>query len=221
MRNGRRIISLCTLTAGAALLTAVLAPSAPAGSASEPGANAAACGKQTRFKARKDLPGRAPFVVGDSMLLGAAEEVAALGFALDVRICRPMSEGLDVIRARRKTKKLPKVVAIGLGSNAPLQRSELDDALKIVGAKRTLVLVTQFEYTGRSGIGAKLMRQTAACHPDRTVLIDWVRYAKRHPGMTYEDNIHLTPEGQQAVARLFRKALPDRLAKRAIPEPRC
>lgn len=221
MRIGRRITSLCTLTAGAALLTAALAPSTPARSVDGPTAHAAACGKQTRFKARKDLPGRAPLVVGDSMLLGAAEEVAELGFALDVRICRPMSEGLDLLRAKRRAKKLPKIVVVGLGSNAPLQKSELRAALRIVGPKRTLVLVTQFEYTGKPGIGAKLMRQTAACHTDRTLLIDWVRYAKRHPGMTYDDNIHLTPDGQQAVARLFRKALPDRLAEREIPEPRC
>jgi len=221
MRIGRRITSLCTLTAAAACLTAALAPGTPARTVDGPAANAAACGEQTRFKARKDLPGRAPFVVGDSMLLGAAEEVAELGFALDVRICRPMSEGLDLLRAQRRAKKLPKIVVVGLGSNAPLQRSELSAALRIVGPQRTLGLVTQFEYTGRAGIGAKLMRQTAACQPDRTVLIDWVRYAKRHPGMTYDDNIHLTPEGQEAVARLFRKALPDRLAQRDIPEPRC
>jgi lysophospholipase L1-like esterase len=217
MRSGQRV------GRALAFATAVLclAASTSASSADGPTATSAVCGKQTRFKPGTDLPGRAPLAIGDSVLLGAAEEVAEIGFSVDVRQCRFTDESLDVLRKVADAGKLPKVVVISVGANDVVARDDLAAALKLLGPRRVLGLVTPIEIGGRGGSDAKTMRALAACKPKRTVLLDWVRYARKHPDATYDDRIHLTPEGQEAMARMFRRALPERLAKRAIPKARC
>lgn len=210
----------------AALCAAAVAlgPSAAAGDerARVPSAHAAGCGSEKRFAARRDVGADpAPLAIGDSVLLGAAEEVAALGFDVNVRGCRMMSEGLEVLRSVADARELPDVVVIALGTNWTIERPQVRAALRILGPDRVLGLVTPRELGGRAGSDAAVLRAVAACRPKRTVLLDWVRYARRHAGSTYSDGIHLTAEGQRGMARVLRRALPDRLAQRRIAPTRC
>ncbi len=166
----------------------------------------AACGKTQRFAAERDAAtGRPPLVVGDSVMLGAAEEVAAAGFDVDVRGCRPIDEGLRVLRKRRRAGRLPQLVVVALGSNSSFTREDVRAALRIVGPSRRLGLVTprEVEGTSRAMDDAPTLRAAARRWPKRTALVDWARYSKRRPKLTYSDGIHLTPAGQRAMARLL------------------
>ena len=136
----------------------------------------AACGKTERFAAKKDLgPGRAPLAVGDSVLLGAAEEAAAIGYDVDVRICRATSEGLDVIKARKRRNRLPHLTVVALGANSDFTTADVRTALRILGPDRMLGLVTPREVRGMSTGDAKTMRAAARRWPNRIALIDWVK----------------------------------------------
>lgn len=167
----------------------------------------AACGRTQELAPTKDLPGRAPLAIGDSVLLGAAEEAAALGYAVDVRGCRQMSEGLEVLRAVPR-RALPRLVVIALGSNSEISMREIRAALRRLGPRRTLALVTPVEIRGQPPTDARRIRRAARRWPTRIVVVDWARRAARRSELTGRDGIHLTPTGRTAMARMLRRALP-------------
>jgi hypothetical protein len=178
-----------------------------------PWAASAGCGKTQRFAATGDAGiGAAPLAIGDSVLLGAAEEASAAGYDVDVRGCRQISEGLDVLRKRARGGALPRVVTIALGSNASIAVADVRAALRIVGPNRILGLVTPREIRGTPLDDAATLRAAARRWPARIELVDWVAETKRRRGLTYSDGIHLTPAGQSAMAELLKLPL-----KRVLP----
>jgi hypothetical protein len=174
----------------------------------EPSARAAGCGGVQRFgPGRRIARGRAPLAIGDSVLLGAGPAVAARGYEVDVRGCRQMSEGLDLLRARARVGTLPGLVVIVLGTNGAITRGDIGAALRIVGPRRTLGLVTPRELGGGSGSDAATLRAVARDRPRRTLLLDWVAFAGSRGGLTYGDGIHLTAAGYDAMADLLARGL--------------
>jgi hypothetical protein len=179
-----------------------------------PAAASAGCGKAKRFAATADAGvGADPLAIGDSVLLGAAEEAAAVGYDVDVRGCRQISEGLDVLRRRARDGALPRVVVIALGSNASIALGDVRAALRVLGPKRILGLVTPREIRGMPLDDAATLRVAAARWPARIELVDWVAETKRKRGLTYSDGIHLTAAGQRAMAELLKAPL-----ERAVPD---
>ena len=183
--------------AGAAL--ALLAP-APA---------MAACGGTKYFHARKHVVrGRPPLAIGDSVMLGAAKNLAGAGFDVDVHGCRQMGEGLRVMAARRRAGTLPSVVVVALGSNWVISSAEIHRALHIVGRHRLLGLVTPREEGGGSGSDAAVIRRAGRHHPDRIKVLDWVRYSAGHRGWFAPDGLHLGPGGAAGLTRLLLRVIP-------------
>jgi len=179
----------------------------------------AGCGKTRHFASTANAGmGLAPLAIGDSVLLGAAEETAAIGYDVDVRGCRQMTEGLDVLRKHARADGLPRVVVIALGSNSSITRGEVRTALRILGPDRILGLVTPREVRGIPHTDATTLRAAATSWPRRIALVDWVKHTKRHKGMTYSDGIHLTAAGQRAMANLLKGPLA-RVAPGATPPP--
>lgn len=196
--NAGRALARLTIRVACVLAVGLLGPaSADAG-----------CGKTKRFAATADSGvGADPLAIGDSVLLGAAEEAAAVGYDVDVRGCRQMSEGLGVLRKRARDSALPRVVAIALGSNASIALADVRAALRILGPKRILGLVTPREIRGMPLDDAATLRTAAARWPARIELVDWVARTKRQRGLTYSDGIHLTAAGQRVMADLLKAPL--------------
>ena len=97
---------------------------------------------------------------------------------------------------------------IVLGTNGAITRADVSAALRIVGPRRTLGLVTPRELGGGSGSDAATLRAVARDRPRRTLLLDWVAFAGgRGGGLTYRDGIHLTPAGHDAMADLLERGL--------------
>lgn len=190
------------------------APARPPTAGPEHAQAHAACDAGARLAPRRRLeaPGRAPLAIGDSVMLGAAEEVAAVGYEVDTRGCRFMSEALAIMHARERAGTLPRFVVLALGTNGSLTRGEVGAALRIAGPRRLVGLVTPRESGGGSGWDATLLRAVARERPRRALLLDWVALATGRYGLTYGDGIHLTPSGQAAMAALLRRGL-----RRAYP----
>jgi hypothetical protein len=180
-----------------------VAVSAPAGQADEP--EAAGCGEVEHFwppKLRR--PGPPPLAIGDSVMLGAVEELQRAGFELDVRGCRQMGEGLDVLSARRATNSLPDVVVIALGTNWTVSTSEIRSAMRIIGPYRVLGMVTPPEAGGGASSDHTVIRAAGRRWPTRVKLLDWVAYST---GQSWTwDGMHLKPQGAAAFARLLSRA---------------
>jgi hypothetical protein len=169
-----------------------------------PAAQAACGGVKTARPTHRAVPGRPPLVIGDSVLLGAVDQVAAVGYEINTRGCRQMSEGLRVIERRKRAGTLPSLVAIMLGANWKIEPGEIRTALRLLGPGRVLGLVTPREDRGDS----EVMRAAARRHPGRAVIIDWAAYTAGRPEWFADDGLHLGPGGAAALARLLRTALP-------------
>ncbi|MFN2616570.1 MAG: hypothetical protein ABR581_05525 [Thermoleophilaceae bacterium] len=187
---GRRrgFVAVVVLVASAAVLGALAAPAS------------AGCGGRKVFRAKRHRgEGRPPLVIGDSVVLGAPDELSAAGFRVDVRGCRQMSEGLRIMRSSR----LPRIVVVALGTNWKITMREIRSALRIVGPDRVLAMVIPREEGGGSGSDAAVVRRAGRRYPGRVLVLDWVRYSARHGGWFAPDGIHLGPGGARGLTRLF------------------
>lgn len=158
----------------------------------------AACGDGGIFGPRR---ADATLVIGDSVTLGAARQLAALGFRVDARECRRFGQGLALLRATR----LPSSVVLALGSNPPVSASEVESAISIAGPDRSLALVLPRELGGARRT-ARVIRAAAARH-DGVTLIDWPAASAGHPAWFAADGLHLQPAGASALAGLIRSSL--------------
>lgn len=175
-----------------------------------PAAADAGCGKTKRFAASADagLGATAPLAIGDSVLLGAAPETAAIGYDVDVRGCRQIAEGIAVLRRRARVGELPRLVVVALGSNSAFTLTDVRKLLRLLGRGRLLGLVTPREVKGTLVDDAIALRAAAARWPRRIALVDWAKTSKRaRPRLTGSDGIHLTIAGRSALAEMLKAPL--------------
>jgi hypothetical protein len=164
------------------------------------------CGGVVTERAERNAgPGPAPLAVGDSVMLGAVDELAAVGFDVDARGCRQMGEAIGVMSGYGR--RLPSVVVVFVGANWTISTTEIRRALRVAGRSRILGLVTPRETGGGSGSDAAVVRAAGRRWPDRVRVLDWVAYTAGHGEWFAPDGLHLGPGGATAMARLFRQAL--------------
>lgn len=172
------------------LLTALLALLIPASAlAQDPCANRKTGG----------TPGSRPLVIGDSSQLLAVAPLARLGLEADARGCRPLSDAVSIMAARRRAGTLPRVVVLGVGANGGIDRALLRRALRIAGRDGRLGLVTP----ATTPAAAAAMRAFHRARPLRTILVDWAASGlwRRYGG----DGIHIGHEGEAVLARYIHR----------------
>ena len=87
-------------------------------------AQAQDCGNAHREPQRGRI-GTAPLAIGDSVMLGAARVLSRKGFEVDARCARGPSEGLSILRQRRRRGTLPEIVVMALGTNIVMSRGDI------------------------------------------------------------------------------------------------
>jgi hypothetical protein len=148
--------------------------------------------------------GSAPLALGDSVMLGAARQLARSGFEVDARCARNPVDGIDVLRERRRSGTLPEIVVMALGTNRPVTSRDISSALRTLGGRRTLMLVTPM----RSGRPFQTgpMRRAARRQPRRVALIDWSSHASRNRQWLAGDGTHLQAgSGVEAYTRILKR----------------
>jgi hypothetical protein len=168
-------------------------------------ASAACGGVRTAYPPKEERTFAPPLAIGDSVMLGAVRELARAGLEVNTRGCRQMSEGLRLLRARKRTF-LPSRVVIALGANWTIEYRQIRAAMRIVGRRRLLVLVTPRESGGGESGDAWAMRRAARRFPRRVRLLDWVRHSRGKSGWFGGDGLHLSRRGARAYARLLGRA---------------
>lgn len=167
-----------------------------------------ACGGVERYRAKTPRTGeRTALAVGDSIMLGAVDQLSSRGFEVDVRGCRQFSEGLAVLAARARAGSLPGVVVMALGTNWTVERRQVRRALVIIGRERVLGLVTPREVGGAASSDQAVMRAAGERWRRRVKVLDWVRHSSGHPNWFWSDGLHLQPRGARALTRLMAPAL--------------
>jgi hypothetical protein len=157
-------------------------------------------------------PAGAPLVLGDSSELLAVAPLARLGLQADARGCRPLSDAVSIMAARRAAGTLPRLVVLGVGANGGIDRALLRKALRLVGPDGRLGLVT----AATTAQAAGAMRAFHADRPLRTILIDWAASGlwRNYGG----DGIHIGYEGEAVLASfIHRHVRPYTRPKASIP----
>lgn len=158
-------------------------------------------------------------VFGDSVLLGASEEISSVLAGNDVSVVAhedvSLLGALDTLSAARPT--IGDVVVLDYGYNDGTDlgawRDRIDSAMAILDGVPRVIWLDQREFApGRAEMNAEL-RAAAARYPNLEV-VDWNATVAAHPDDVYSDGIHLTTAGQQGMADLVRARVDAFVAQR-------
>ncbi len=173
-----------------------------------PAAVGAACGGVEKAHPKKKIAPRPPLAIGDSVMLFALPNLAAKGYNVNARGCRQFEEGIELLVARRRARRLPRLTVMALGADAGISARQINRVKKILGPKRKLGLVVPLETGGRESKDARVVRQAGRRDPRHVKVLDWPRYSRGHRNWFQPDHLHLTFAGAAGYARLMGKLIP-------------
>ena len=145
--------------------------------------------------------------LGDSVMLGAAGNLAAAGFCVDAVVSRAFVNGLDQVIRLRAEGRLGSTVVVSLGTNGRIGPADLDRMMaELADVPRVVVLTTKAD-RGWVPPNNDMLRALPAMYPN-VRLVDWADAAAACPGNCfYDDGIHLRPDGRTYFAQLITAAL--------------
>ena len=204
--------------AGLTLALAALWPTPSAVAAGEP---AFGCGHVHTAKAQRNPYGSGhgppPIAIGDSTMLLPIPDLTRVGFDVNAKGCRGFKQSVWVARDLRNRNELPKLILINAYGNGGVNDDLIKFALKVIGPKRTLVLVTAYDAdTGHPPApDTDVLVKAAREHPDQIKLLDWVNYSLPHhradpaPGAWFlPDLFHPNFAGAHAYGNFLAQVLP-------------
>ena len=143
-------------------------------------------------------PGR--YAIGDSVMLGAKEELTARGIRVNAVVSRQFRDAVGIVRQLKANGRLRRKLVIHLGNNGILiDGADCDSISQMAGARRTVYLVNlKIPRSYRKTQNDRL----AACARRRanTLLLNWFTYSRNHPSWFATDGYHLTALGQTKYA---------------------
>jgi LPXTG-motif cell wall-anchored protein len=206
-------------------LLALWQPSAAAaqGEVNVPGRVPLTCGSEHTGKAKFNPygpgDGPPPIAIGDSTMLFPIPDLNKVGFDVNARGCRGFKQAIWIARDMRNRGVLPKLILVNSYGNGGIDDDLIKFALKVIGPKRTLALVTAYDAdTGHPPApDTDVLVKAARDHPDQIKLLDWVRYSLPHhevdpaPGAWFlPDLFHPNIAGSAAYAHFLSQVLPQR-----------
>ena len=167
--------------------------------------------------------GKPPLVIGDSTTLLPIPNLMAAGFSVNARGCRGFKEAVNVAAALRSKGRLPHLVLMNDYGNGGVGIGLIQEALSVLGPRRVLVLVTEYNAdTGRPPAPfTDILFRARKLFPDQVAVLDWVKYSLPHhkaepkAGAWFlPDLFHPNFTGAGAYATFLTRALP--LAKDGV-----
>jgi hypothetical protein len=161
--------------------------------------------------------GPPPIAIGDSTMLLPIPDLIRVGFDVNAKGCRGFKQSVWVARDLRNRGILPRLILINAYGNGGVNNDLIRFALKVIGPKRTLVLVTAYNAdTGEPPApDTDVFFQAAKDHPDQIKVLDWVSYSLPHhkvdpaPGAWFlPDLFHPNFTGAPAYANFLAQVLP-------------
>jgi hypothetical protein len=164
-----------------------------------PGSTTATTAAPTTTEA---LPVIENLALGDSVMLGAAGQLAELGFVVDARESRQFTDGVDTIAALRAADRLGQRVVVHLGTNGPFDADDMRAMMAELSGVPQVVLLTNDVDRDYTADNNALVYEAVSEHPNVS-LLDWDGLAPGCPGNCfYDDGLHLRPDGQRYYAAL-------------------
>jgi hypothetical protein len=132
-------------------------------------------------------------------MLGARDELRAMGWRVNARLSRQMRDAGTTILAVKRAGRLPTKVVLHLGTNGPFLESDCAAAVRAAGPRRHVYLVTlKVPRPYRTPNNTRL--RSCARRFATASLIGWYTYSHTHPSWFARDGYHLRAAGQDAYA---------------------
>lgn len=149
----------------------------------------------------------ARLAIGDSVMLGAAEQLIADGLTVDAVESRGFADGLDLVRTLAERDRLPETMVVHLGSNGLIDEPSMSAFIALVADVDRVILVTSAIGRDYAEPNNELIAASAAAN-DNIDLLDWAGLAASCPGDCFAtDGLHLTPGGRAYYAALIAAVL--------------
>jgi peptidoglycan/LPS O-acetylase OafA/YrhL len=139
--------------------------------------------------------------IGDSVMLGAAEELQGSGFWVDAVVGRQVDKGLDILRKVSEAGAIGDVVLIHLGNNGPATQAWYDEMAELTKSARLVLVFTVRVPKPWQDENNGYIYNLNGRYPNVRV-IDWNGLSGLTEGVYYGDGTHLTPEGQLIYAQI-------------------
>lgn len=145
--------------------------------------------------------------VGDSVMLGAAEQLTASGFVVDAVKSRQLISYVPELEAVKLAGALTSVIVVHLGTNGPFSDASLELLMSVLVDVPTVVMLTgKGDRDWMAGNNGKI-RALPRIFLNVTVL-DWeVMSASCEGRCFYDDGIHLTQSGQNFYSLIVNRLL--------------
>ena len=146
-------------------------------------------------------------VIGDSVLLGAADEVRGTikGARIDAAVARMPGAVRGRVRSLAEKDHLADTVVIHTGTNGVIPEEMMRDMLTMLKDYPKVVVVNTSVPRTWSRPNNKVIESVTAEFPNASVT-DWNAISDGHPEYFVSDGVHLTSSGQKAFARLIKEA---------------
>lgn len=131
--------------------------------------------------------------VGDSVMLGAAPQLGALGVAVDAAVSRQFTEMVDVVLASAAAGTLGHTVVVHGGTNGPVAEEDLRRLLAATTDRRVFVVNVRVPRPWEQ-FDNDLFARVVPEYPHAR-LLDWKSGAEANPGWFYDDGTHLREGG--------------------------
>ena len=151
--------------------------------------------------------GRAPLLIGDSVVGFAMPYLSELGYRIDAQGCRTFPRGITALKREARKRKLPRLIVFELGTAGDVTQAQINRVLNLIGPDRRLVLVTPRVFQG--GVDPDWLDYWIAADRDpRVTVLDWAVLAEPHPEWFYGDLVHPNPQGVKEFVKLLASVLP-------------
>ena len=149
----------------------------------------------------------AQFALGDSVMLGAAGELANRQYTVDAKESRQFSDGVAIVEQLSADGRLGEVVVVHLGTNGNINSDDMTAMMNAMAdVPQVLLLTIDVDRDWTDANNARII-DAASGYPNASVLY-WADLADACPGDCYQnDGFHLRPDGQVYYAALIDGAL--------------
>jgi peptidoglycan/LPS O-acetylase OafA/YrhL len=155
-------------------------------------------------------PAPEKFAIGDSVMLGAADELKAAGFTVDAAESRAFVRGLDVVQALSDRSQLPQKLVIHLGTNGPISTDQMDAMMSLVTNVPKVLLIQNVVPDGSYDEENNLLMVNVASGLPNVEVLYWDGLAQQCQGdCIYQDGIHLKSTGAIYYTTLIETVLAD------------
>ncbi len=143
--------------------------------------------------------------IGDSVMLGAAEQLKQRGFTVDAAESRAWVTGIDIVETLGREGRLPSVLVLHLGTNGPIGQAGMDRMMAAVaGVPQVLLVTNDLPDNQDVAAGNNALIIAAASANTNVQVLYWDGLASQCvDDCLYQDGIHLKSAGQRYYAQLI------------------